>query len=237
MGNGMRWQGDIAFSDTAVAFKGDSADNRRHAHAAVQCVFSASGVVLLDSEDTVFSGAAWLIRSGVAHCLNPTTGLVLVLIEPQSRLATTLLQAVGEGPIVALPGELTDLMADAASSDELLRALERRAAAGRPQVDRRILRALDNLDVIHGRNPALTAALHAGISPSHLRALCREHFGVPFSKLLLWRKVRRAFIALSLERSLADAAAEAGFADQAHLTRTMTEVVGLTAGEAARAGR
>ena len=32
--------------------------------------------------------------------------------------------------------------------------------------------------------------------------------------------------------SLADAALDAGFADQAHLTRTMSDVIGLTPGEA-----
>ena len=35
---------------------------------------------------------------------------------------------------------------------------------------------------------------------------------------------------------LAQAAADAGFADQAHLTRTMSEVIGLTPGVAARVG-
>lgn len=34
----MPWRGEIAFADEALAFRRESAENRFHAHAAVQCV-------------------------------------------------------------------------------------------------------------------------------------------------------------------------------------------------------
>jgi methylphosphotriester-DNA--protein-cysteine methyltransferase len=44
----------------------------------------------------------------------------------------------------------------------------------------------------------------------------------------VWVRLRRAAEALRAGQSLADAAITAGFADQAHLTRRMREMMGLT---------
>jgi AraC family transcriptional regulator of arabinose operon len=93
-----------------------------------------------------------------------------------------------------------------------------------------------HLDAVTVRDAAAVAAAHAGLSTSRLRVLCRQQLGVPFAKLVLWRKVRRACASMNAGHGLAQAAADAGFADQAHLTRTMSEVLGLTPGVAARAG-
>ena len=231
----MGWHGDIAFGEAALVFYGDSADNRFHAHAAVQCVLSPHGVELIDETGQAHRGSGWIIRSGAEHCLRPVKALVLALIEPQSRLARSLLRYAGDGPIAAMPPELIELMSTAMSAADLMGVLQRYAGGPVEGVDRRVLSALSSLNDGEARDSAAAAARHAGISPSHLRALCRSEFGVPFSKLVLWRKVRRACMAMGAGLSLADAAAEAGFADQAHLTRTLTEVIGLTAGEAARA--
>jgi AraC-like DNA-binding protein len=51
---------------------------------------------------------------------------------------------------------------------------------------------------------------------------------MPLTRWRVWTRLRRAADALQRGRSLADAAHEAGFADQAHLTRQMREMMGLT---------
>lgn len=232
----MGWHGDIAFGEAALVFRGDSADNRFHAHAAVQGVLSPQGVELIDESGHVHRGPGWVVRSGVLHCLRPVKDLVLVLIEPQSRLARGVVRPADDASIAAMPADVIELLSTAGSAADLMRVLQRHASGPAASVDPRVLMALSSLDHIEARDSAAAAAAHAGISPSHLRALCRSEFGVPFSKLVLWRKVRRACLAMGGGLSLADAAADAGFADQAHLTRTLSEVIGLTAGEAARAG-
>lgn len=232
----MQWHGEIAFGDVALAFRGASAENRFHAHAAIQCVVGDGGLELVDAAGVSHRGTGWLVRSGVTHCLRPAAHLVLVLIEPQSRLALGLLRHATEGPITPLSPALTHELAAAPSAAAVLTSLSRLVEGPDATVDRRVLAAMAYLDRGQSRDAAAAAARHAGISSSQLRALCRTQFGVPFSKLLLWRKVRRACIAMGAGHSLADVALEAGFADQAHLTRTMAEVIGLTAGEAARAG-
>lgn len=232
----MGWQGDTAFGAVALVFRGDSADNRFHAHAAVQCVVSPHGVELVDEAGQVFRGPGWIVRSGVVHSLRPVRDLVLALIEPQSHVARGLLGQIAPDPIAALPPDLIGLMTTAHTADGLVDLLQHRPSDSSSRIDRRVLMALDALDRQQDSDGAVLAARFAGISASHLRALCRSEFGVPFSKLLLWRKVRKACLAMKSGLSLADAAAEAGFADQAHLTRTLSGVIGLTAGEAARAG-
>lgn len=232
----MTWQGEVAFGNVALAFRGDSAENRFHAHAAVQCVFSEHGTELLDAQQRRHAGAGWVVRSGVAHCLRPATALTLLLIEPQSRLATGLLRQVSDEPIAPLPAELLALLGTRPPLAALLQTMTEQLTGSAAEVDKRILSALSHLDSVEVRDPAAVAAAHAGISASRLRALCRDQFGVPFSTLLLWRKVRKACMAIGMGQSLAQAAQLAGFSDQSHLTRTMTKVIGLTPREAARVG-
>jgi AraC-like DNA-binding protein len=51
---------------------------------------------------------------------------------------------------------------------------------------------------------------------------------MPLTRWRVWARLRRAAEALCDGQSLADAALTAGFADQAHLTRWMRELMGLT---------
>jgi AraC-like DNA-binding protein len=72
-----------------------------------------------------------------------------------------------------------------------------------------------------------TAAGIAFLSPSRFTHLFREQVGLPFSRYMLWRKLTRAMLAISSERTIADAAQAADFADAAHLTRTFYQMVGM----------
>jgi AraC-like DNA-binding protein len=71
-------------------------------------------------------------------------------------------------------------------------------------------------------------ATQLGLSSQRLRALARQQLGMPLARWRVWTRLRRAAEALQRGQSLADAATEAGFADQAHLTRQMREMMGLT---------
>jgi AraC-like DNA-binding protein len=73
-------------------------------------------------------------------------------------------------------------------------------------------------------------ATEVGISPSRLRALANEDIGVPLTQLRLWSRLARA-IAWLPYGSTAAVATAAGFADQAHFTRTARRFLGRTPGE------
>ncbi len=72
-------------------------------------------------------------------------------------------------------------------------------------------------------------AADVGISPSRLRALANDNIGVPLTQLRLWSRLARA-IAWLPYGTTATVATAAGFADQAHFTRTARRFLGRTPG-------
>ena len=76
-------------------------------------------------------------------------------------------------------------------------------------------------------------AASVGLSPSRLRALIHDLTGMPPTRLRMWQRLRAALLSLP-DKPIAFAAADAGFADQAHLTRTASRLVGHTPGHLTR---
>ncbi|WP_457463161.1 helix-turn-helix domain-containing protein [Streptomyces sp. TE5632] len=79
-----------------------------------------------------------------------------------------------------------------------------------------------------------TIAADVGLSPPRPRTLVRESVGVPLARLRQWGRLRHAVAHLP-HASVAGAAAEAGFADRAHLTRTSSNLLGRTPASIRRA--
>jgi len=72
-----------------------------------------------------------------------------------------------------------------------------------------------------------TAAGMVFLSSNRFAHLFKQQGGLLFSRYMLWRKMTRAMLAIGSERTIADAAHAAAFADAAHLTPTLYQMVGL----------
>ncbi|ENK9658868.1 TPA: helix-turn-helix domain-containing protein, partial [Pseudomonas aeruginosa] len=73
-------------------------------------------------------------------------------------------------------------------------------------------------------------ARSASLSLSQLERLFAVQVGLSVRRLVLWRRLYLAF-ALALQgRSLTEAAHHAGFADAAHLSRSVRSLLGIRAG-------
>lgn len=223
------------FGDVWLAFRGASADNRMHSHAAVQLVAGAA-ITIADDSGRELSGPAWAVRSGVRHCLRPASSMLLVLADAQSHLAQGVLAKLDSGPIVALPPALVTELTKSHGIRDIVAGLQQVLAGSTASIDPRLAAALRHLERQTADDAVAAAQAASGLSASRLRAVCQAQFGVPFAKLVLWKKVRLACLAMAKGASLVEAALAAGFADQAHLTRTMADVIGLTPGEARSAG-
>ncbi|WP_344180049.1 helix-turn-helix domain-containing protein, partial [Streptomyces albidochromogenes] len=117
------------------------------------------------------------------------------------------------------PGTCTDL---AAGYTEL------RTLAGRPSLlDPRVAHAV-HLCTLHDPDmPIASIAIKAGLSAPRLRALVGQDVGIALARLRRWGRLRTAIAHLP-DSTAALAAATAGFADQAHLTRTARDFIGRT---------
>jgi AraC family transcriptional regulator len=78
-------------------------------------------------------------------------------------------------------------------------------------------------------------AVEAGVHPVHVARVFRRHLGCTPSDVQRQARVRQASALLrATRRSIAEVAAEVGFADQSHLTRAMRAQLGVTPLEARR---
>ena len=77
----------------------------------------------------------------------------------------------------------------------------------------------------YGSIEALAARAH--LSPSRFAHLFKEQVGVPVRRYVLWQKMRRALDLAIAGDSLTTAALSAGFADSAHLSRTVRAILGV----------
>ncbi|MEI6737823.1 MAG: helix-turn-helix domain-containing protein [Pseudomonadota bacterium] len=94
--------------------------------------------------------------------------------------------------------------------------------------DKRIEEALNFLrDADHTYDSIDALAARVYLSPSRFAHLFKEQVGVPVRRYVLWQKMRRALDLAMAGDSLTTAALSAGFADSAHLSRTVRAIMGV----------
>ena len=77
----------------------------------------------------------------------------------------------------------------------------------------------------YGSIEALAARVH--LSPSRFAHVFKKVVGVPVRRYVLWTKMRRALDYAIAGQSLTAAALSAGFADSAHLSRSVRSMIGV----------
>ena len=228
------WSGSLRFGDCWVAYIGSTDQNSVHAHVATQLAVGLDGDVGVAWSGGIAKGKGVLIAPRVKHTAQTSAGRVIFFyLEPQSLLSTVLLSRFGTGVVMTLDADIVGCIASAPDLESAYRALSTLFDVAPPRIDLRLEAALDSLRHDRGGVGAIArAAQIAALSEPRLRALAQDLLGVPLSQWLLWRKLERAAQAIAKGSSLADAAAEGNFADQAHLSRTMRRMFGIATGDA-----
>jgi AraC-like DNA-binding protein len=197
--------------DGYARYQGPVAGATRHRHAAYQVAIGRD-VAMIDDAGVRHRGPVLVVPPMTWHRLLAADDLLTYFIEPQCAFADRLRAYDGITAVDAVDG-LPDL--DAA------------AAQASADFDPRLVEAMElTLTEWHLSMPELAARV--GLSPQRLRAVARETLGMPLARWRVWARLRRAAEALAAGQPLADAAITAGFADQAHLSRWMREMMGLT---------
>lgn len=220
----------MTLHDCSAVYVGRTDQNTAHAHVAVQVAIGVDGQVAVHTGGRSIRARAVVIRPLAEHRVAEGRQVVFVYVEPQSPIGRGLVTTLGEHAVMALPASW---LVDGACSEDptaLLDRLSRTLAVHRcPPLDARLTRVLEVLERSDGAPGAVrTAANVTRTAPSRLRALARAQLGTPLSRWLLWRKLERSGRALATGASLVEAAAAGGFADQAHFTRTMRRMFGVT---------
>lgn len=71
-------------------------------------------------------------------------------------------------------------------------------------------------------------ASRLGLSETRLMHLFKQETGIPMRRYVLWCRLSRSAYSLKGGKTLTDAAYEGGFSDQAHMSRTFKEMLGVS---------
>lgn len=214
-----------------------------HAHHAIQVYLAIEGTAAIRHPGGDWrEGRGLIVKPDVSHGFNfqAATGALLFVDAESSEglwLRSALTQditVVPDARLGACARELRTFWEDplaALDPGDLIRHCVASLCPGAPptrKIDTRVntvLRTIVESDDL--RLSLESAARRVHLSPDRFAHLFKEQVGLPFRRYILWRKVTRAMLAISRERTISEAAHGSDFADAAHLTRTFGEMFGM----------
>jgi AraC-like DNA-binding protein len=218
-----------------ATFAGAVGDNREHAHHALQLAVAEAGdvAVWIRGRGEVRAPAI-LLAADVVHRLHPGPARLLYL-DRESHAGRGLSPSCAAGARELSPQERSAVLSawPGPGQPDLEPVL---AALGLPtprpplagERDDRVRRLLEGLATrVEDDESLVTLAARVALSPSRFRHRVRELVGMPLRPYLRWLRLRRALVVAASGVSLTRAAQDAGFADVAHLARTMQRHFGV----------
>jgi AraC-like DNA-binding protein len=235
----------FVWTDRAL-FIGNRSETSLHSHHATEiCIALDDLGIDMSAPDGpalhAVNGA--MVRAGAPHQLSiPGPKVAVLYLDPQSDIAVSLHEWLGDSNIKALPPAL--IQAQRAAFRALLESPESglpeaesacvhliaafATEAPRPRIHWRVRRTMEQLDADLEAPPSLEAlAEEIGISASRLRHMFKEQTGLPISRYVLWMRLRTALLHALDGASMTESAQAAGFADAAHFSRTCRQIFGL----------
>lgn len=214
-----------------------------HSHHAIQIVISLDTPAAVRGEmENWREGRGIVVPPDTVHSFNCNGAFgAMIFVDPESNEGTWLRSALKEDiaivPISRLDSAVAELRRfteqpfESLETGALIRHCVHSLIPGAPplrNLDPRVTTVLNRIQASDDLRISLAAAAGmAFLSPSRFAHLFRDQVGLPFSRYMLWRKLTRAMLAIGSERTIADAAHAADFADAAHLTRTFYQMVGM----------
>lgn len=214
-----------------------------HLHHAIQIVISLDQPFAVRGHcEDWREGRGIVIRPDVVHSFNCSGAFgAMLFVDPESSEGVWLRSLLAENITMVPDARLASSVAELRTFIEqpfagmevgaLIRHCVERLSPGPPpmrRLDPRVTTVLQRIQASDDLRVSLSAAAEMGfLSPSRFAHLFKQQVGLPFSRYMLWRKLTRAMVAIGSERTIADAAHAADFADAAHLTRTFYQMVGM----------
>ncbi|PZT25028.1 transcriptional regulator [Stenotrophomonas maltophilia] len=210
------WNGTLLLDAHAAVLHGHAGDSALHAHYAHQLLLSDGTPWHVEIDGVQQQGQRLWLPSFQPHAIlsAPEAGCT-VFLEPAHADPTQIQQHLH-----ALPGNALELR------DWLPRL-------SRPQpLDRRVQAALARIaQYLPGPVPAADIAGAAHLSTSQLHRRFQSDLAVTLRGWVLWQRLRTALAHHLQGHSLTASAHAAGFADLAHLSRSLRRMFGIGAAQ------
>jgi AraC-like DNA-binding protein len=219
-------------SGTRTLYVGSLVPASRHAHHATQIVVAPRGLTIEDGASRRILVRAAVIPPGVRHGHGACAHAALIHLDGDDLASRALARSASprcetwarDALDVSIPRDATLPQARAVLASILAAVDLRVPPEPRHPAARRMCAYLERFDDVDlGR-----LSQEAGLSPRQMRHVFARDVGLPMRAYLRWKRLRRAIAALEKGASLSTAAASAGFADSAHLTRVFREQFGMT---------
>ncbi|PJZ69624.1 AraC family transcriptional regulator [Leptospira perolatii] len=237
-------KGVLYYFEGRILFASRGLSAESHSHYAVSILISVGSpfhITDLEGKQTPFQTA--VVCPNYHHSLDAEQSDIIVLqIDPDSedyapieeRFGKTGIHKIPENDLKELEKKCKELLlGNYNCSSALDLFLEILSAVGnktqtKVSIDPRILSATDRMK--KALPEALTVPVLAkefGFSETRFMHLFKEQLGLPVRKYQLWLRLHSAAKLLKDGVTLTDAAHAAGFADQAHLSRTFKKMFGV----------
>jgi AraC-like DNA-binding protein len=227
-----RLDGTLFVWGTRMLYVGPLVATNRHAHHAAQIVMAPEGLYIEDGASGHVRACTAVIPPRLPHRHGASERAAMLFLDGDdlasrelSRNAEPRCETWARGTIDAsIPRDATPENARALITSILAGIGLRQRPEPRHPAARRMCAYLD------GSGCADLASLshEAGLSPRQMRHAFARDVGLPMRAYLRWKRLRRAIAAVQQGASLSAAAAAAGFADSAHLSRVFREQFGMT---------
>lgn len=205
------WHGTLWLAPDHCLIAGQAGQTGSHAHYPHQVLIARTGEVQALVEGKLEQGPILLIGSGQEHA---------ILTGEQS-----LLSLYAEPLAFELPALREVCERFGADAEELIPAL---AQLPRRTLQPRLAKAVQRIRQLDADAlPAAELASAVALSLSQLERLFSGELGVSVRRLVLWQRLRYALQLALSGHSLTRAAATAGFADSAHLSRSIRRHFGI----------
>ena len=225
----MSQEPSFVFGSSYCAFFGASSKNGFHQGMAFQIIISKTSLVTVIGEnDEAHVGKIILIKPSTVSKICPDEPVTHLYLSPTIDFTLDLMDVLGDDSIHVLSSSEHIPFNSESTDAEIIAALDKLDQISTDRLDPRLVDVLDDLNQNLDSPSILDAAQRCGLSRSRVRTLAREQLGIPLSTWVTWRKLVLANKALSVGANLTEAALVGHFSDQAHFSRTMKKMFGVT---------
>lgn len=220
----------IQIFDDHATFISPAIHTDQHKHHALELIVSVHGIIhIKDNFGNAFASQTVLVLPDQPHQTTTTGEAAFIFIEPESKLANTILTILKPTQSVqSIEGRMSAADRKVFALGSIPESLSKTNNAVN-QVDSRIesATAFIRSQITTHEFSLETLADIACLSTSRFTHLFKDQIGIPVRPFIRWCRMRVAVTSVLSGMTLTQAAHEAGFSDTAHLSRTFVEMFGV----------